>query len=254
MEPQSHQQEGHSERASYFGVATKNKSEFSTSKEILNKDDYRDADYENETNISDGDEKEDEGNDDDDENSKSIQKPFKCSICSAGFIYEGYLKKHIDVHGLFFSYKMLFEYDFNVITWILGPDGSLIVKCTCCRFYFASAIEMKEHRFQNHMNEIKCQFCDKVFTCPYETRKHIQTKHKINTRLMHFHECSKCGNFFYFIRYNLLFLSSFHCLFLKQISRLEIKRSSTYTWLRVVNDFSYSNAKSVALHSIQTKI
>lgn len=88
----------HSEKVNYLEVEDK-----SESKDKLNNDDYRDGENEADGSDDNGDEKEDEGNDDDDDNSKSIQKPFKCSICSAGFVYEGYLKKHIDVHGMIFS-------------------------------------------------------------------------------------------------------------------------------------------------------
>lgn len=68
------------------------------------------------------------------------------------------------------------------------------MKCTCCRHYFASVSEMKEHRYQRHMDEIKCDFCDKIYTCPAEKKKHMQAKHNIGKRRPRYHKCPKCGN------------------------------------------------------------
>lgn len=87
-----------------------------------------------------------------------MRKPFECGECGAGFF-----------------------------------NGSWIVKCTCCRLHFASAIEMKEHRHQNHLNELKCEVCHKIYSCGAEKRKHMRAKHSVQKRSTHYFECSKCG-------------------------------------------------------------
>lgn len=76
-----------------------------------------------------------------------------------------------------------------------GPDGNWTVKCTCCRMFFATAKEMKIHRYEKHVDELTCDFCEKIYTLPSEKKKHMEAKHNIiQRRKRHYFKCPKCGN------------------------------------------------------------
>lgn len=97
---EDHKQNKHNEKTGHSKVVTK----FGI-KLVRHDDDY---------GSDRGDEKEDECEKNDGDSSKSRRKPFECGTCGVGFIIEAFLKKHIDLHGVFFYTKnMFFQFHFN---------------------------------------------------------------------------------------------------------------------------------------------
>lgn len=75
---------------------------------------------------------------------------------------------------------------------ISGPDGNLVVKCTKCQLYFASANKMKKHRKKTHPEKIKCDYCDNTYMGTGYKKVHMAAKHNVEIKRRTF-ECAKCG-------------------------------------------------------------
>lgn len=76
-----------------------------------------------------------------------------------------------------------------------GPKGNLIIKCNCCKQYFATEDDLKKHKKEAHLKVLTCPHCKKVYTTRNNLKKHIKIVHKKQPRKKQRYTCEKCGKF-----------------------------------------------------------
>lgn len=59
----------------------------------------------------------------------------------------------------------------------LGPDGSLVHKCSCCRFFFGTEELREQHEIISHKDKLFCKECDKMFKYPDSLVTHNKQIH-----------------------------------------------------------------------------
>lgn len=90
-----------------------------------------------------------------------------------------------------FGYKCCLRFSL----FLLGPDGTLIHRCTCCPLYFATADETQKHQLEKHKVKLTCSYCNKIFKDPECVGAHVRYVHtkKAAPPKKYIYVCTKCG-------------------------------------------------------------
>lgn len=81
---------------------------------------------------------------------------------------------------------------------LLGEDGSLQHKCSCCRQWFASSEQCEQHELSEHKDKLCCSQCNKTFKEPDNLTAHfryVHSKEEIEPKKYLF-VCPRCGRKF----------------------------------------------------------
>lgn len=109
---------------------------------------------------------------------RGTQKPFKCTHCSASFVYKKNLKQHESIHTGERPFKCsLCSAAFNYVSKLevhsRSHTGEKPYKCSRCKAAFASSHYLKRH-LKTHTEEkpFKCTQCQAAFPQLSYLRQH----------------------------------------------------------------------------------
>lgn len=81
---------------------------------------------------------------------------------------------------------------------ISGSDGTLINKCSCCKLYFATILEVEAHQLKEHEDKLVCSVCHKAFKEPDNLQAHFRYAHNkgVPSPKKYMYMCPSCGKNF----------------------------------------------------------
>ena len=103
--------------------------------------------------------------------SGSIEKKFNCKICSASFLTQGNLKRHVRTHSDIKPYV-----------------------CETCGKSFKDPGTLKQHTYKHGGQSFECRFCSQKFNSPLYLSRHITRVHPVDG--IQAKTCSTCGKGF----------------------------------------------------------
>ena len=103
--------------------------------------------------------------------SGSLEKKFNCKICSAKFLTQGNLKRHIRTHSDLKPYV-----------------------CETCGKSFKDPGTLKQHTYKHGSQTFVCKFCSQKFDSPLYLSRHMKRVHPVDG--IQTKTCSTCGKGF----------------------------------------------------------